>query len=402
METTEKRRPRGSGSIFKQAGSRFLWIAYRDANGKLLRESSGSEKPTDAQKLLRDRMGKADTGNAVTSEIRRITVETLYEGLLAEYKKENQDVGWAKGRWTTHLESFFSSMRAVNVGTRQINGYIAKRQSEGAMNATINRELSLLQRAFTLGYESEPRTVAHPIRFSRLAESKPRAGFIEQKQYDALTANCSDLFMRTMLALAYSFGFRKSELLTLKVSDVDLFSNTVQLRDSKNGEPRKVSLTQETRKLLTACITGKGPEDAAFTRGTKAVSDFRGTWAALCCRAGLGQMVCKGCSKPVEKGKCESCPGRKRFKYIGVLFHDQRRSAARNLVRAGVPETVAMKITGHKTRNVFDRYNITSERDLVDAAKKIESAASIHRMLIVEAEKKAEAGKEKTASVYNQ
>ncbi len=97
METTEKRRPRGSGSIYQQPGSRFLWIAYRGANGKLLRESSGSEKSSDAQKLLRDRMGKADTGNVVTSEIRRITVETLYEGLLAEYKKENQDVAWAKG-----------------------------------------------------------------------------------------------------------------------------------------------------------------------------------------------------------------------------------------------------------------------------------------------------------------
>ena len=375
MESNEKRRPRGSGSIYQQPGSRFLWIAYRDANGKLVRESAGSEKATDAQKLLRDRMGKADAGNSVTSEVRRITVEKLYDALLVEYKKQGQDEKWAKGRWTTHLESFFANMRAVNVGTRQINSYIAKRQDEGAMNGTINRELSLLQRSFMLGYEAEPRTVAHPLRFSRLAESKPRTGFIEQKTYDALTENCPDLFMRAMLALGYSFGFRKSELLTLRVSDVDLFSNIVQLRDSKNGVLRKVALTEETRKLLTACITGKNAEDYVFTRNGKPVVDFRGTWDKVTLAAG--------------------CPG--------LLFHDLRRSAVRNMVRDGTPETVCMKISGHKTRAVFDRYNITSDGDLADAAKKIEQRPRVvHSLLIVEAENVPNTGKEKAASVYNQ
>ena len=209
------------------------------------------------------------------------------------------------------------------------------------------------------GYESQPRKVARPLRFHRLAESKPRQGFIEQKQYDTLTANCADLFMRAMLCLAYSFGFRKSELLTLRVSDVNLLAGTVQLRDSKNGEARKVSLTADAKNLLAACIAGKNPEDAVFTRGKKAVGDFRGTWEKITLAAG--------------------CPG--------LLFHDLRRSAVRNMVRAGIPEVVCMKVSGHKTRNIFDRYNITSEKDLADAAQKIEIS---YRQAKIEAEQKAE------------
>jgi integrase len=312
-------------------------------SGRVIQKSAETESRREALDTLKAEILKHANGDAVASG--RVTVDDLYSVLLADYRINDKSLSWAERTWNIHLKPFFGLMQAKVVGTDTLSRYIESRRAEKAANGSINRELSLLQRAFMLGYESQPRKVARPLRFHRLAESKPRQGFIEQKQYDALAANCSGLFMRTMLALAYSFGFRKAELLTLKVSDVNLLASTLQLRDSKNGEPRKVSLTGDAKNLLSACIAGKSPEDAVFTRGKgKAVSDFRKTWDKVTLAAG--------------------CPG--------LLFHDLRRSAVRNMVRGGIPETVCMKISGHKTRNVFDRYNITSERDLADAARKIE------------------------------
>lgn len=168
---------------------------------------------------------------------------------------------------------------------------------------------------------------------------------------------------RALLTLAYQFGWRKAELLGLRVSQVDLKARTIRLNPgtTKNLQGRVVKLTGEAVDELVNCLHGKASDDFVFSRtdGRK-VSDIRSRWQVACHKLGLGLYEVKRVN------------GKRTRRYEGLVFHDLRRSAVRNLVRAGVPEVVAMRITGHKTRSVFDRYNIVSEADLADAAKRLE------------------------------
>jgi integrase len=104
-------------------------------------------------------------------------------------------------------------------------------------------------------------------------------------------------------------------------------------------------MTHEVFMLLSRSVAVKKPLDPVFTRRNgNPVRDFRQTWKDLTLRAGLP----------------------------GLLIHDFRRSAVRNMIRCGVPQVVAMRISGHKTAAVFNRYNIVDEADLSDAASKLE------------------------------
>ena len=118
----------------------------------------------------------------------------------------------------------------------------------------------------------------------------------------------------------------------------------------------------------------KQPDDFVFTRedGTP-VRDFRKTWWRACVQAGIGKMICGHCSLPVLTTKCGTCDSADQIRYQGLMFHDLRRTAARNLRRAGVAEGVIQKIGGWRTRSVFERYAIVTQTDVADAMKKLQS-----------------------------
>lgn len=368
-QSSKSRRERGSGSVFKprfrdkdgQVRECPHWRISYYRHGLRFVENTKSDKITVAKELLKRRLGEISAGNFTPPSADRTRVEELADALFRDYRVSGRK--WlrdATNRWAKRVGPFFGKLRAVDVTTDMINRYVEQRLAQGAENATINRELALLRRAFNLGYHSTPRKVHQVPHFPHLKENPPRQGFVDGAQYRRLCEHCREFWLRALLAVAYAFGFRKGELVGLRVRQVNLLDRTIMLDpgSTKNDDAKLVAMTGEVHQLLVECVRGKGPDDFVFTRKAGSpIVDMRDAWYDLCERAGLGEFVAGKDGRP---------------KWKGLILHDLRRSAVRNMVRSGVPERVAMRISGHRTRAVFDRYNIVSEADLADAARKIE------------------------------
>lgn len=348
------RHRRGTGTIFT-AGSDTLWIRYY-VNGRPITENAHTTDRKVASDLLQKRVYEASQGLAPEpGAMRKLTVANLYEALEREYQiNRRKSLDDLKARWKLHLEPFFGFMKPANVSTDMVNRYIDKREQEGASNATINRELAVLKRAFCLAMKCTPPKVQRVPYFEMLEERNTRKGFLEPEDYDKLARECANygLWMRTAFELAYTYGWRHAEVLSLKVGQVSLADRTIRLNpgETKNDEGREVTTTPLLRQLLQECVRGKAADDLVLTRKDgRPVGDFRGAWETATRKAG----------KP------------------SLLFHDLRRTAVRNMVRAGIPERVAMQISGHKTRSIFERYNIVSQADMKDAINKLVSQRTV-------------------------
>ena len=350
-------------------------------NGVAYRQSTHETDRRRAERALQRKLGEIGMGSFNAPSVERIRVAELADNMLRDYRiNDRKSLALTEQRWKKHLKPVLGDRRAVQITTDVLSRYVDQRRGQGAQNGTINRELAALKRMFNLAHRSSPRKVCQVPVFPHLKENPPRKGFMDDSQYRQLCQNCKQPWLRAMLALAYSYGFRKEELLSMRASQVDLLDRTIRLDPgtTKNGEGRVVYMTDEVYHLLCECLRGKQPTDYLLTReGNEPVRDMRAAWYALCERSGVGGFVCPSCSGGTfENRRCVTCGKvwkRTRLKYKGLIVHDMRRSAVRNMVRSGVPERVAMTISGHRTRSVFDRYNIVNEADLREAARRIQS-----------------------------
>lgn len=342
----------GSGSVYLRG--QIWWISY-PCNGRQIKESAKTEIESKARKLLRKRLTEVATTGIVSPRADKVVVGELLDDLLADYEDNGKSVAWAK-IVVAHLRPHFGMRRAAAVNSSTVDAYIAIRRACGIANSTINRELSILRRAFTLGTQCEPPKVLRPPRIKKFEENNVRKGFFEASEFEAIMEHL-DADVAPVARLAYLTGCRRGEILGLQWSQFDDANGLIRLHpgETKNDDSRVIPLTPELHAQLRAL---KATRDESwpwarfiFTRAGQRIRDFRGAWARACEAAGVEDRI----------------------------FHDFRRTGVRNLVRAGVPEVVAMKISGHRTRAVFDRYNIVSEDDLKAAAKKLSDHLKLKR-----------------------
>jgi integrase len=355
------------GMLYRQKHRRnWMMKYYRD--GRAIVESARTADKTKAKQILKTREGDIARGVPLTPQVGRIRFEEAAKDVLTDYainKRRSEAV--LERRIRLHLKPVFGKRRMAAITTPEIRSYIAHRQTAGASNASINRELTVLKRMFSLSIQSGK--LLYKPHIPLLREDNVRTGFFEPEQLAAVLAELPE-DLRPVIQFGYITGWRvASEIFPLEWRQVNFESGEIRLDagTTKNDDGRVFIMTRELRSLLERQAAKRlaVKNEAAHVIPWvffRLVAKYRGgpkeprpilsitkSWRTACTRAGL--------------------PGR--------IPHDLRRTAIRNLVRTGISERVAMRLTGHKTRSVFERYNIVSDGDLHDAAEKLNRAAEV-------------------------
>lgn len=381
------------GSVYLRKGSTKLWIKYIQ-HGRVVRESTQTDNIVVARRMLRVREGEVERGVPIDTKAGRITFEEAVADLLNDYSTNRKKTyAMVKRRIELYLEPVFGGRRMSSITTSDLRAYIAKRQADGTPErkrkvlsppaartsgseprkpvspALINRELTVLKRMFSLAIQAGK--LHRKPHFPMLREDNVRAGFFEREQYETMIEHLPPA-MRPVVTFAYVTGWRiGSEVLPLQWRQVDLKAGEVRLDPgtTKNREGRVFYLTRELREVLE---TQRRNADRIQREKDLIVlqvffhdgDDTKSGGPSLMSGRAITEsgFYHAWCRARVQAG----CPG--------SIPHDLRRTAIRNMVRAGIPERVAMKLSGHKTRSVFDRYNIVSDGDLRDAARRLEQS----------------------------
>jgi integrase len=339
---------RGNGRVFLR--DRIFWISYY-LRGKEYRESAKTDDPRQAERFLKLRLKQVGADQLgirtfVTPQTNRLTIHDLVEALRADFQLR----GKASGQNLSHLrrvDADFGQVRATELTAEQIDNYVTQRLADGAAKATINRVTQLLGQAYGLAVERWHLNRTPSIR--HLSEKgNERKGFFSGQEFLSVLAHLPD-DLKDFVHFAYCTGMRSNEIKSLTWENVEGDVIRLSAEDSKTGEARDIPMVGKLAGILERRKTARQVEvngvgelsRFVFHRGGLPVGEFRKSWKSACKKAGVNR-----------------------------LFHDFRRTAVRDMDRAGVSRRVAMEISGHKTESMYKRYNIVDKDDVRKALER--------------------------------
>jgi integrase len=348
-----KKRTRGLGGVYQRGN---VWWLYYGFRGRSYRESSRSEVRSEAVKLLKRRHAEMGKGQLIGPDMDKTTFEDLATIITNEYTVNGRRSIKRMKTSLAALRAFFGPSYARDITFDRLNGYVSARLDDGIMPASIRLDLAVLRRAFHLAARAGKAIVPD---FPSIEVNNTRTGFFERDEFEAVRSHLPSE-IQPVVTFAYLTGWRiTSEILPLQWKQIDWTAGIVRLEPgtTKNDDGRTFPFAvlpeladmlkkqwEQTKALQRATGRLIGP---VFHRNGQPIKDYRRAWDTACEHAKI--------------------PDR--------IPHDFRRTAVRNLERACVPRSVAMKLTGHKTESVYRRYAIVSEADLNEGLKKL---ATLH------------------------
>jgi integrase len=338
----KKRREHGSGTFKKRGDGKYL-LRYRiPASGKRINKTIAATNDKAASASLRTWITEVANGGYRDSTITMNRLFDLYEADLK--RRERASYENVKLKLTKYLRPRLGEREASSVKRSDILAYTDQRLGEGAENATINRELSYIVRAFTLGIEDGVMN-SHP-KVTKLDESgNVRLGFVEHETFLALL-HALPQHLKFLWVCGYYWGMRKGELCKLRRewARLDEASPIIKIPGTvtKNGKPRTIPIYGELVGWFEMARA-----EWADSPGCPWIFTYKGKRL-------------KNPKTAFERAVTDAG-------YPELMFHDLRRTAVRNMERAGVPRAEAMQISGHRTEAVYKRYDIASEKGAIRA-----------------------------------
>jgi integrase len=324
------------GSVYKRGDIYWIKFYYK---GKAYRTSAKTVKITDAKKLLSRYLGEVASGTFKGLRDETVSVQELFDDFEEDCRRRKLR---NMNRVVPHMKpirAWFGAINTEHITERDIDRYIKHRLQLGRSTTTVNRELQYLGQS--LRRAKKKKLIEHIPLIERFREDNARQGFFEPEDFERLVAFLPE-DLKDFVRFGYYSGWRAGEIAWLEWRDVN--GDLIRLRPEtvKNKEGRALALVGELADIIArrkAVRLDQVPWIFHRTRRGKIqrVRRFDKAWKRACRNAGIPE---------------------------GRVFHDLRRTTARNLSRAGVPDRIAMSIMGHKTRAMYDRYNIVNEQDI--------------------------------------